>query len=90
MASAGLTLSEPSTRGERSEGVKWNCRWGRRGHDAASEGRRGRLLKADDMGVLFLPDEAGERAAIVREHRRTRWGRLQCQDACVPDDAGWL
>ena len=34
-------------------------RWGRRGHDAVSEGRRGRLQKADDMGGPFLPDEAG-------------------------------
>ena len=64
-------------------------RWGRRGHDAVSEGRRGRLLKADDMRVPFLPDEAGGRVAVVREHRRTRWGRRQYQDAYAPDDVGW-
>ena len=42
------------------------------------------------MGVLFLPDEAGGLAAIVREHRRIRWERLLYQDAYDPDDARWL
>ena len=42
------------------------------------------------MGVLFLPDEAGEQAVTVREHRRIRWGRQLYQDAYDPDDARWL